>query len=258
MQKGELTIVSHKEIADQIFELTVCGELVASMTTPGQFVHIKIGKGIDPLLRRPISICNVDLEKKELTMLYRAGGKGTKLLSESKVGDALDVIAPLGTGFPVAEAKQGETALLVGGGIGVPPLYYLSQQLKAKGVNVIHVLGFASKKDVFYEDKFASLGETYVATVDGSYGTKGFVTTVIDDRKINFDIFYSCGPLPMLKALEERYQNKRGFISLEERMGCGVGACLACVCHLQNDPTGTFYKKICTDGPVFPIGEVIL
>lgn len=258
MQKEELTIQSHKQIADQIFELTVSGELVTKMTTPGQFVHIKVTNGIDPLLRRPISICHVDVDKKQLTMLYRADGKGTKILSERQVGEKVDILGPLGTGFPIQEAKRGETALLVGGGIGVPPLYYLSQQLKANGVNVIHVLGFASKKDVFYEEKFAELGETYIATVDGTVGTKGFVTDVIDQNGLNFDVLYSCGPLPMLRALDEKYQNKRGFISLEERMGCGIGACLACVCHLQNDPTGTSYKKICSDGPVFPLGEVIL
>lgn len=258
MQKEQLTVVSHEEIADQIYELTVCGELVTKMTAPGQFVHIKVNRGIDPLLRRPISICDVDLESKQLTMLYRADGKGTKLLSERSVHEKIDILGPLGTGFPVDEAKSGETALLVGGGIGVPPLYYLSQKLRENGVNVVHVLGFASKKDVFYEEKFARLGATYVATVDGTYGMKGFVTDVIEEKRIEFDVLYSCGPIPMLRALEEKYKNKRGFISLEERMGCGIGACFACVCHLQNDPTGTSYKKICSDGPVFPLGEVIL
>jgi dihydroorotate dehydrogenase electron transfer subunit len=258
MQKGELTIISHKQIADQIFELTVNGELVKAMTNPGQFVHVKIAKGIEPLLRRPISICNVDLEQANLTMLYRADGKGTTILSQRVEGELVDIIGPLGTGFPVEEASAGEVAILVGGGIGVPPLYYLSQQLKARGVKVVHVLGFASKKDVFYEEAFAKLGDTYIATVDGTHGTKGFVTTVIEEKNLSFDILYSCGPLLMLKALEDRFSDKRAFISLEERMGCGIGACLACVCHLQNDPTGTSYKKICTDGPVFPIGEVIL
>ncbi|MFV8827085.1 dihydroorotate dehydrogenase electron transfer subunit [Alkalihalobacterium sp. APHAB7] len=258
MLKDNLTIVHQEKIADQIFELVIEGELVSNMTTPGQFVHVKIDRGIDPLLRRPISICNVDLNKKQLTMLYRAGGKGTSLLSQRVKGELVDVMGPLGTGFPVEEAKEGEVALLVGGGIGVPPLYYLSQQLKARGVTVVHVLGFASAKDVFYEEKFAQLGDTYVATVDGTYGSKGFVTDVIEQEGIDFDVLYSCGPNPMLKALEVRFHDRRAYLSLEERMGCGIGACLACVCHLQDDPTGTSYKKICTDGPVFPIGEVIL
>lgn len=258
MLKDNLTIVHQEKIADQIFEVVIEGELVSNMTTPGQFVHVKIDRGIDPLLRRPISICNVDLNKKQLTMLYRAGGKGTSLLSQRVKGELVDVMGPLGTGFPVEEAKEGEVALLVGGGIGVPPLYYLSQQLKARGVKVVHVLGFASAKDVFYEEKFAQLGDTYVATVDGTYGSKGFVTDVIEQEGIDFDVLYSCGPNPMLKALEVRFYDRRAYLSLEERMGCGIGACLACVCHLQDDPTGTSYKKICTDGPVFPIGEVIL
>ncbi|WP_216828049.1 dihydroorotate dehydrogenase electron transfer subunit [Alkalihalobacterium elongatum] len=258
MLKDNLTIVHQEKIADQIFELVIEGELVSNMTTPGQFVHVKVDRGIDPLLRRPISICNVDLNKKQLTMLYRAGGKGTSLLSERVKGELVDVMGPLGTGFPVEEAKEGEVALLVGGGIGVPPLYYLSQQLKARGVKVVHVLGFASAKDVFYEEKFAKLGDTYVATVDGTHGSKGFVTDVIEQEALNFDVLYSCGPNPMLKALEDRFHDRRAYLSLEERMGCGIGACLACVCHLQDDPTGTSYKKICTDGPVFPIGEVIL
>ncbi|WP_035179201.1 dihydroorotate dehydrogenase electron transfer subunit [Alkalihalobacterium bogoriense] len=253
-----LTIVSQEQIADSIFELVLEGSLVEEMEQPGQFVHVKVDRGIDPLLRRPISICHVDKAKQQLTMLYRAEGKGTTLMSERVQGEEVDLLGPLGTGFPVEAVSKGETALLVGGGIGVPPLYYLSQQLKAKGVKVIHVLGFASKKDVFYEEKFSALGDTYVSTVDGTHGTLGFVTDVIAQQKLNFDVLYSCGPNPMLKALEANYKDRRGFLSLEQRMGCGIGACLACVCHLQNDPEGTAYKKICTDGPVFPIGEVVL
>ena len=256
--KELLTITQHEQIADNIFEIVVEGDLTNKMTNPGQFVHVKVGRGIDPLLRRPISICDIDLQKQQLTMLYRAGGKGTQILSERTIGELVDVMGPLGNGFPVNEAKTGETALLVGGGIGVPPLYYLSKQLKENGVDVYHVLGFQSAKDVFYEEKFNQLGPTYITTVDGSYGMKGFVTDAIDHNNVEFDILYSCGPNPMLKALENRYIGKRAFLSLEERMGCGIGACFACVCHLQNDPTGTSYKKICSDGPVFPIGEVIL
>lgn len=258
MKKEHLTIVSQKEIAKQIFELRVTGSLVTQMTTPGQFVHIKVNDGLDPLLRRPISIADVDIEKKELTMIYRAVGKGTKLLSRRAAGEKLDVLGPLGNGFCDAEAKEGETALLVGGGIGVPPLYYLSKKLAEKGVNVVHVLGFSGKDDIFYEEKFSELGQTYVATVDGSYGIKGMVTDVIEKEALEFDVLYACGPVPMLKALDEKYRHQRGFISLEERMGCGIGACFACVCHLQNDSSDKAYKKICSDGPVFRLGEVIL
>ncbi|AFU14530.1 MULTISPECIES: dihydroorotate oxidase B electron transfer subunit [Bacillus] len=258
MQKQNMIVVNQKEIAKNIYELVLQGTLVQQMNEPGQFVHIKVAEGIAPLLRRPISICNVDQEKNEFTMLYRAEGQGTKTLATRKQGEMVDVLGPLGHGFPVEEAETGQTALLVGGGIGVPPLYELSQRLVAKGVRVIHILGFQTKDVVFYEEKFAELGDTYVATVDGTHGTKGFVTDVIDNYGIDFDILYSCGPLAMLRALEGRYKEKKAYISLEERMGCGIGACFACVCHLQEDPSGHSYKKVCSDGPVFPIGEVVL
>ncbi|ANC20902.1 dihydroorotate dehydrogenase [Bacillus cereus] len=258
MQKQNMIVVNQKEIAKNIYELVLQGTLVQQMNEPGQFVHIKVAEGIAPLLRRPISICNVDQEKNEFTMLYRAEGQGTKTLATRKQGEMVDVLGPLGHGFPVEEAEAGQTALLVGGGIGVPPLYELSQRLVAKGVRVIHILGFQTKDVVFYEEKFAELGDTYVATVDGTHGTKGFVTDVIDNYGIDFDILYSCGPLAMLRALEGLYKEKKAYISLEERMGCGIGACFACVCHLQEDPSGHSYKKVCSDGPVFPIGEVVL
>ncbi|KEK25814.1 dihydroorotate oxidase B electron transfer subunit [Bacillus gaemokensis] len=258
MQKQNMVVVNQKEIAKNIYELVLQGNLVQQMNEPGQFVHIKVAEGITPLLRRPISICNVDQKKNEFTMLYRAEGQGTKTLAKKKQGELVDVLGPLGHGFPVEEAEAGQTALLVGGGIGVPPLYELSQRLVAKGVRVIHILGFQTKDVVFYEEKFAELGDTYVATVDGTHGTRGFVTDVIDAYGIDFDILYSCGPLAMLRALEGRYKEKKAYISLEERMGCGIGACFACVCHLQEDPSGHSYKKVCSDGPVFPIGEVVL
>lgn len=258
MKKQLMTVVRQQAIAKNIYELTLAGSLVQQMNEPGQFVHIKVAEGHSPLLRRPISICNVDKDKNEFTMLYRAEGKGTSLLANKRTGDEVDVLGPLGNGFPVEEAESGQTACLVGGGIGVPPLYELSQQLTARGVRVIHILGFQSKENVFYEEKFAELGDTYVATADGTHGTKGFVTDVIDQNGITFDILYSCGPTPMLKALDGRYQDRKAYISLEERMGCGIGACFACVCHLQSDPEGYSYKKICSDGPVFKAGEVVL
>lgn len=259
MMKNELCqVVSQREIAEAVFELTLTGELVHEMNSPGQFVHLKVADGLDPLLRRPISIANIDKEKKEFTMIYRKDGKGTAILAQKQTGEKVDVLGPLGNGFPVAEATLGETALLVGGGIGVPPLYELSQQLVAKGVKVIHVLGFQTESVAFYEEKFAELGETYIATVDGTMGTKGFVTDVINEQQLSFDIVYSCGPTPMLKALETAFPEKKVFLSLEERMGCGIGACFACVCHTADDPTGFSYKKVCSDGPVFRAGEVLL
>ena len=193
-----------------------------------------------------------------MVCIYRAEGVGTQLLSTVKQGEQLDILGPLGTGFPVAAAATGEKALLVGGGIGVPPLYELAQQLHAKGVHVTTVLGFQTKDVVFYEEQFKQFGAAYVATVDGTHGTKGFVTHVIDNEQLQFDILYTCGPKAMLKSLSERYPNERVYLSLEERMGCGIGACFACVTRVPEDPTGATYKKVCTDGPVFCNGEVVL
>ncbi len=258
MRNEIMTVVKQTAIADAIYELTLEGELVSRMKEPGQFVHLKVSDGHDPLLRRPISICSIDREKRQFTMIYRAYGKGTKLLSEKMEGNKVDVLGPLGNGFPVEEAAPSNTALLVGGGIGVPPLYELSKRLKGQGVRVMHVLGFGSAKDVFYRERFSELGNTYVATVDGSCGKKGFVTDLINEHQIDFDVLYACGPMPMLKALETAYPEKKVFLSLEERMGCGIGACFACVCETPGGKPGYNYKKVCSDGPVFRAGEVVL
>lgn len=258
IRNEECIVLSNQEIAHNIFELTLKGELVQQMNEPGQFVHLKVSDSVDPLLRRPISIAKIDQANDMFTMIFRAGGNGTKLLAQKKVGEVVDVLGPLGNGFPVEETKAGSTALLVGGGIGVPPLYELSLRLKMRNVNVIHVLGFATKDAVFYEEKFAELGDTYIVTVDGSHGEKGFVTDVISAQNLSFDTLYTCGPTPMLRALEAAYPEKEVYLSLEERMGCGIGACFACVCRTQQDPTGYTYKKVCTDGPVFKGGEVLI
>jgi dihydroorotate dehydrogenase electron transfer subunit len=256
IRKELCKIISQKEIAEDIYELTVEGELVGQISSPGQFVHIRVSNGWDPLLRRPISISSFDKKQQKLTMIYRKEGKGTSMLAEMGTGMVIDILGPLGNGFPVDEVSIGETALLVGGGIGVPPLYELSNQLIEKGVKVIHVLGFQTAEAVFYEKEFQINGETYVTTVDGSYGRNGFVTDVIKD--LQFDCLYTCGPTPMLKAIEQSYPNKKVFLSLEERMGCGVGACFACVCKRADDPAGVSYKKVCSDGPVFRAGEVLI
>jgi dihydroorotate dehydrogenase electron transfer subunit len=256
IKKELCKISSQKEIAADIYELTVKGELVGQISAPGQFVHIRVSNGWDPLLRRPISISSFDKKQKSMTMIYRKEGRGTTMLAELGPGKQLDILGPLGNGFPVDEVSRGETALLVGGGIGVPPLYELSNQLVEKGVKVIHVLGFQTETAVFYEKEFLENGETYVTTVDGSYGRKGFVTDVMKD--LRFDCIYTCGPTPMLKAIEQSYSDKKMFLSLEERMGCGIGACFACVCKSKEDPTGVAYKKVCSDGPVFRAGEVLI
>ena len=258
IKKETMRVLSQIELAPSIFELTVQGDLVKEMNGPGQFVHIRTNDGTDPLLRRPISISSFDSERKTFTMIYRAEGKGTSILARKKKDEAVDVLGPLGNGFPVHEAKKEETVLLVGGGIGVPPLYQLSKMLISRGVPVLHVLGFQTESAVFYEAEFSRLGPTFIATTDGTYGTKGFVTNVIDKLDGAFQTIYACGPTPMLKALEAGYRDKKLFLSLEERMGCGIGACFACVCHTGDDPDGFTYKKVCSDGPVFRAGEVVL
>lgn len=227
IQKELCKVLSQKEIASDIYELTIEGELVTQITEPGQFVHIKVTNGLDPLLRRPISISSYDYEQKSLTMIYRKDGRGTSMLADLRPGMHVDILGPLGNGFPAEEVSKGETALLVGGGIGVPPLYELSNQLVAKGVKVIHVLGFQTASAVFYEEEFLKNGETYVATVDGSYGRKGFVTDVM--KELQFDCIYTCGPTPMLRAIEQNYQDKKVFLSLEERMKLRHW-CLFCLC----------------------------
>ncbi|HET7658510.1 MAG TPA: dihydroorotate dehydrogenase electron transfer subunit [Bacillales bacterium] len=258
MKKAEVRVSGQKEIAEKIYELRLRGDVVRDMTDPGQFVHLRADGGFDTLLRRPISIADVDLDNEELTIVYRAGGNGTNNLALKKEGDLIDLLGPLGNGFPIDKVQKGGKALLVGGGIGVPPLYYLSKQLTAIGVRVQHVNGFSSDKEVFYEDRFAALGDTFITTVDGSYGEKGFVTDAISTHQLDFDVLYACGPTAMLRALEQRFKGREAYLSLEQRMGCAVGACLACVCHVQGDETGTEYRKVCEDGPVFPIGEVVL
>lgn len=249
----EMRVVSQQSIAKNIFEIVLEGQITKEMTTPGQFVHIRIGNSSEFMLRRPISICEVDQSKHTLTCLYRADGKGTQALSQLKQGDTVDILAPLGHGFPVDAA--GNTALLIGGGIGVPPLYELSKQLNARGINTIHVLGFQSKEDMFYLEQFSALGETHIATVDGSFGTQGFVTDVIEALPQTYDTFYTCGPIVMIKAIENALPDTPGYVSLEERMGCGIGACYACVCKADNEEG---YVKICTDGPVFEKGALVL
>ena len=256
IRKELCKVISQEEIAKDIFELTVEADFVNEISAPGQFVHIRIDKTLDPLLRRPISISSVNRQDSQFTMIYRKEGKGTTLLAEKNQGMLLDILGPLGNGFPVNEVNEGETALLVGGGIGVPPLYELSNELIAKGVKVIHVLGFQTQSAVFYEKEFLNNGDTYITTVDGSYGKKGFVTDVIN--KLDYDCLYTCGPTPMLKAIEKEYSHKKVFLSLEERMGCGIGACFACVCKTSNELDDVSYKKVCSDGPVFRAGEVVL
>lgn len=250
---GKMDIVRHKEIARDVFEITVIGQHTTAMNQPGQFVHIKVSDHHEPLLRRPISICSIDQDTLEFTMIYRVDGRGTKLLSEKRPGDTIDVMGPLGNGFPVV-ATPDIHAWLIGGGIGVPPLYELAKRLSESGVKLTIILGFQSADDVFYEDQFRELGETYVTTVDGSHGLGGFVTDQMALFEQQPAIYYSCGPHAMLHAVENVLPDVPGYLSYEQRMGCGIGACFACVCPTTTG--GGDYVKVCSDGPVFPAGVI--
>ncbi|MGN8645077.1 dihydroorotate dehydrogenase electron transfer subunit [Gracilibacillus sp. HCP3S3_G5_1] len=249
--KQQLKIKSHWQIANDTFEVVLESPLAKALK-PGQFVHIALP---NHMLRRPVSVAGVNAEAEAFTIIFKIFGEGTRTLSKFQAGDSLDVILPCGSYYPIEQLKI-DHALIVGGGIGVPPLYYLAKTLKEKGVQVTSILGFQSKDQIFYEEKFLSLGDTYIATNDGSYGTKGFVTDIIRDVNPSFDYFFSCGPTPMLKAVANQLDGHKGYISLEERMGCGVGTCYACVVPLKDDPKKS--KKICKDGPVFAANEVIL
>ena len=253
MRKQEkMLIVSQQEIARDIFELVLKGDLVSTMLQAGQFVNIKTGAG-GLILRRPISICNIDHEKSELTLIYRAEGAGTKVLSEKKSGDYLDILGPLGTGFDLEKIGTDKIVVLVGGGIGVPPMYETAQKLSACGNKVIAVLGFASKEDVFYEEKFKGLADVYVATMDGSHGFKGHVIGLIQAEDFDFDWVLGCGPHVMLSSLAAEYGgSKKGFLSFEERMACGIGACYACICEMRNGSR----TRVCKEGPVYEMSEV--
>lgn len=263
MDKGFLTVISNEPVADRVFRIRLQGDLVKRMDSPGQFLHVKCGPGIDPLLRRPISICDVDLETATLDMIYRAEGSGTKILSESVPGAEIDILGPLGHGFPIGHRKERDHALLIGGGVGVPPLLYLAKRLVKQGVKVTSVIGFGTAEQVFLVDELGQLGEVYVTTIDGSRGHQGLVTDLLNEQygldNSSWDVLYSCGPFPMLKALQDRYadSDKEGYLSLEQRMGCGVGACLACVCPASEESAKS-YHKICSDGPVFEMRKVVL
>ncbi|MDN4607528.1 dihydroorotate dehydrogenase electron transfer subunit [Sporosarcina highlanderae] len=253
--QDRMRVTGQQEIAKNIFEMKLTGKLVGEISSPGQFVHIRVSDSFEPLLRRPISIASIDKEKNEMTIIYRAEGRGTTMLSLKREDEEVDVLGPLGNGFPVNATASGETAILIGGGIGVPPLYELSKQLTANGVKCIHIFGFQTSDVSFYEEEFTRLGETYIATVDGSKGTEGFVTDVMKKIGDEFSTYYSCGPMPMLNAVQTTYAGKKGFLSFEQRMGCGIGACFACVCQ-TTEGTEKPYVKVCSDGPVFLAGVV--
>lgn len=256
-------IVQNKEIAPNIYHMKIKALDIAKKAVPGQFLHIRCGKTLSPLLRRPISIADIDEKTGCVEIIYRVVGEGTRLLSQSLTGHELDIIGPLGNGFPLPEKDA--PCIIVAGGIGTAPIIYLAKKIASEPKNensVTIVLGFTTKSEVFGEGylKFPGV-ETIIATDDGSYGYKGFPTDILErllqEHMGKTDpIIYSCGPKPMLIKVKEiaASKNVRAYLSLEEHMACGVGACLGC----SVKSSGKGYKKVCKDGPVFEAGEVEL
>lgn len=260
MKQEMMTIVSQQQLAPRIFQLTLTGKLVNEMGKPGQFIHIKVPRE-DLLLRRPISINQIDRAQQTCTIIYRTEGDGTQVFSKMTAGEQLDVMGPLGNGFDVDCLNSGQKAFVIGGGIGIPPMYELSKQLKQKGVEVIHFLGYASKEVAYFQDEFIALGDTRFATDDGSFGVEGNVGNLLLEaiKKEQPDAVYACGANGMLKMIAEVFDdNPNVFLSLEQRMACGMGACYACVCHVPDDETGTKSVKVCDEGPIFRASEVVL
>ena len=252
-------IINKESLLSDIITFSIDASEIAKQATPGQFLEIKCSEGIDPLLRRPISISNVDKKSGMLQFIIQIRGKATELLSKKSVGDSLDILGPLGHGFSLAES--GKRTAVIGGGIGVFPLLYLTKELKDKcEVNVY--LGFRNKNFVVLEEEFKKFSNNVcITTDDGTYGQKGYAANFLEqDIKLGkIDKIYACGPYPMLKALSNIAitHNIDCEISVEERMCCGIGACLGCACKVK-DGDDWRYGHVCKDGPVFDAKKVIL
>lgn len=240
-KQNNYQILSNVALTIDVYKMVLGGD-TRYITAPGQFINIRLeGK----FLRRPISVC--DYDDKSITIIYKIVGEGTEQLSKLESGEVLDVLTGLGNGYDITKSTK---PLLIGGGVGVPPMYNLAKALLADGQKPTVVLGFNAKSEIFYEDEFKALGcNTLVTTVDGSYGIKGFVTDAMTD--LDYDYFYTCGPLPMFKAVYNSTSTS-GQFSFEERMGCGFGACMGCSCKTKYGN-----KRICKDGPVLVKEEII-
>lgn len=242
MTESVFTVISNEKIAKNTYKMILSGNTEGGR--PGQFVNIKIDGFF---LRRPISVC--DIEENTLTLIYKTVGAGTDKLSKTEKGEKLDILAFLGNGYDLS--KSGEAPLLIGGGVGVPPLFLLAKKLVKEGKTPTAILGFNSADEIFLKDEFEAIGvKTFIATADGSVGTRGFVTDVMKNTDI-YTYFYTCGPEPMLRAVYNESKTD-GEFSFEERMGCGFGACVGCTCKTKYGN-----KRICRDGPVLSKEEII-
>lgn len=239
-KQNNYKILSNEKIAKDVYKMILEGD-TQYITAPGQFINIKLdGK----FLRRPISVC--DCDENTITIIYKVVGSGTKYMAQLESGEVLDVLTGLGNGYDISKSAK---PLLIGGGVGVPPMYMLAKKLIESGQKPTVILGFNTKEEIFFEEEFKALGcDVRVTTVDGSYGIKGFVTDAFPEE---YDYFYTCGPMPMFKAIENTAKTP-GQYSFEERMGCGFGACMGCSCKTKYGN-----KRICKDGPVLEREEII-
>lgn len=257
MGKVKMTakVVSQQALTDDIFSMWIQADEIAGAAVPGQFISVYT-KDTGKLLPRPISLCQVDKEKGQLRIVYRVVGAGTSQFSGYQAGDDIEIMGPLGNGFPL-ERAAGKKVFLIGGGIGIPPMLELARQLDCEKQAV---LGY---RDVlFLNDEFEKFSDVYVATEDGSVGTKGNVLDAIRENGLKADVIFACGPTPMLRALKAYAEEHEieCWLSLEEKMACGIGACLACVCQSKevDEHSHVHNKRICKDGPVFLAQEVEL
>ena len=242
MDQQFCTILENKPLTDLVWQMKLAAD-TKSITAPGQFVNLKL-EGL--YLRRPISIC--DWDESTITLIYKVVGEGTEQMTALQPGRQIDTLVGLGNGYN--PDKSGSAPLLIGGGVGVPPMYGLAKRLLAQGRDVTVILGFNTREELFYEEEFRALGaRVFVTTVDGSCGTKGFVTDVMKD--LSYSYFYTCGPMPMFRAIEKTAVTG-GQFSFEERMGCGFGACMGCTCKTKYGS-----KRICKDGPVLEREEIV-
>lgn len=247
----EMKLLDHRVLGTNLLEL-VLQTPPSYMVEPGQFVTIQVDEGNELLLRRPFSVADFDSEQGHLHVIYKVVGVGTERMRTWEVGQMVSVMGPLGQGFPLLLANQDKIKkprLLIGGGVGLAPLYYLAKVLAAKQIPLVIAAGFRSADEAFYLEAFQQLGEVIVATEDGSLGEAGYVTQYLPAQD-RWELYYACGPRPMLDVLTQQLSGKLGYLSLEERMACGIGVCQGCV-HPSTKPF-----RVCTDGPVVAASEV--
>lgn len=258
MAKVKMTsrIISQEMLAPDIYSLWLSAEEIAVQAKPGQFISVYCHDS-GRILPRPISICEIDREKGALRIVYRVAGKGTEEFSQRKEGETLEIMGPLGNGFPMEEIK-GKRVFLMGGGIGIPPMVETAKEAEA---DVSIIVGYRNS-DTFLKTELEENGKLIIATEDGSVGTRGNVLDAVRENGLEGDVIFACGPTPMLRAIKEYAQDKKMicYVSMEERMACGIGACLACVCKSKDVDahSNVKNKRICKDGPVFLSTEVEL